>query len=74
MKLSLIAAGMLAAVSGTALAASNVTLYGVLDAGVTVSKQHGGSTLVNMSNGNWLGNRWGIKGEEELGGGNNVFF
>lgn len=30
MKLSLIAAGMLAAVSGTALAASNVTLYGIL--------------------------------------------
>ncbi len=74
MKLSLIAAGLLAAVSGSALAASNVTLYGVIDAGVTVSKQHGGSTLVNMSNGNWLGNRWGIKGEEELGGGNNVFF
>ena len=49
-------------------------LYGVLDAGVTVSKVHGGDTKVQMSNGNWMGNRWGIKGSEDLGSGNSVFF
>lgn len=66
MKKTLLAAALLAATS-YATAASNVTLYGVLDAGVTVSKLHGDSTKVQMSNGNWMGNRWGIKGSEYLG-------
>ena len=43
MKKTLLAAALLAATS-YATAASNVTLYGVLDAGVTVSKLHGDST------------------------------
>lgn len=73
MKKTLLAAALLAATS-YATAASNVTLYGVLDAGVTVSKLHGDSTKVQMSNGNWMGNRWGIKGSEDLGNGNSVFF
>ena len=67
------AAALLAATS-YATAATDVTLYGVLDAGVTVSKVHGGDTKVQMSNGNWMGNRWGIKGSEDLGSGNSVFF
>lgn len=53
MKKTLLAAALLAATS-YATAASNVTLYGVLDAGVTVSKLHGDSTKVQMSNGNWV--------------------
>ena len=61
MKKTLLAAALLAATS-YATAATDVTLYGVLDAGVTVSKVHGGDTKVQMSNGNWMGNRWGIKG------------
>ena len=73
MKKTLLAATLLAATS-YATAASNVTVYGVLDAGVTVSKLHGDSTKVQMSNGNWMGNRWGIKGSEDLGNGNSVFF
>ena len=43
MKKTLLAAALLAATS-YATAASNVTLYGVLDAGVTVSILHGVST------------------------------
>lgn len=70
---TLLAAALLAATS-YATAATDVTLYGVLDAGVTVSKVHGGDTKVQMSNGNWMGNRWGIKGSEDLGSGNSVFF
>lgn len=62
------------AATSYATAATDVTLYGVLDAGVTVSKVHGGDTKVQMSNGNWMGNRWGIKGSEDLGSGNSVFF
>lgn len=73
MKKTLLAAALLAATS-YATAATDVTLYGVLDAGVTVSKVHGGDTKVQMSNGNWMGNRWGIKGSEDLGSGNSVFF
>ena len=65
MKKTLLAAALLAATS-YATAATDVTLYGVLDAGVTVSKVHGGDTKVQMSNGNWMGNRWGIKGSEKL--------
>lgn len=57
MKKTLLAAALLAATS-YATATSNVTLYGVLDAGVTVSKLHGDSTKAQMSNGNWMGNRW----------------
>lgn len=68
---TLLAAALLAATS-YATAATDVTLYGVLDAGVTVSKVHGGDTKVQMSNGNWMGNRWGIKGSEDLGSGNSV--
>ena len=45
MKKTLLAAALLAATS-YATAASNVTLYGVLDAGVTVSKLHGGVSKV----------------------------
>lgn len=56
MKKTLLAAALLAATS-YATAATDVTLYGVLDAGVTVSKVHGGDTKVQMSNGNWMGNR-----------------
>ena len=49
MKKTLLAAALLAATS-YATAATDVTLYGVLDAGVTVSKVHGGDTKVQMSN------------------------
>lgn len=54
MKKTLLAAALLAATS-YATAASNVTLYGVLDAGVTVSKLHGDSTKVRQLDGQSLG-------------------
>ena len=59
---------------GIVQAQSDVTLYGVLDGGITVSKLKGDDTKVQMSNGNLYGNRWGLKGTEELGGGNYVGF
>lgn len=27
-----------------------------------------------MTNGNWLSNRWGLMDQEDLGGGNSVYF
>lgn len=74
MKKSLICAAIAAAVTGAAYAETQVTMYGVLDAGVTVSKLRNQDTKVQMTNGNWMGNRWGLKGTEDLGNGNYVGF
>lgn len=57
-----------------ALAESSVTLYGQLDTGVTVQKLKGSSATVSLTNGNWYSTLWGIKGQEDLGNGNSVFF
>jgi predicted porin len=75
MKKSLLAVAILGATSGFAFAASNVTLYGVIDTGVQVQKVGGvkGNT-VQMNTGFNAGSRWGIKGVEDLGNGYNVGF
>ena len=73
MKKTLIAAAVMAA-SGVAFAASNVTLYGVIDTGLLVSKGKHKDTLVQMSTGFDSGSRWGIKGVEDLGNGYAVGF
>ncbi|CCX88520.1 outer membrane insertion signal domain protein [Parasutterella excrementihominis CAG:233] len=61
MKKTLIAAAVMAA-SGVAFAASNVTLYGVIEEGVVVSKAKHKDTIVDLKAGFDSGNRWGIKG------------
>jgi predicted porin len=73
MKKSLVALAVLAA-SGAAMAQSSVTLYGILDGflgSASVDKGDGkGSltqTVLNSSGVN--GDRWGMKGSEDLGGG-----
>ena len=73
MKKTLIAAAVMAA-SGVAFAASNVTLYGVIDAGAVVSKVKHNTTKVQMKSGFDSGSRWGIKGVEDLGNGYAVGF
>ena len=62
------------AASGVAFAASNVTLYGVIEEGVVVSKAKHADTMVDLKAGFDSGNRWGIKGVEDLGNGYNVGF
>lgn len=49
-------------------AQSSVTLYGVVDVVIDVSKQ-GKGLLVREMSGNTIGSRWGLKGSEDLGGG-----
>lgn len=76
MKKSLIALAVLAA-SGAAMAQSSVTLYGVVDIYVGSNEvQVGGigqrQTVVNSDGVN--GNRWGLKGAEDLGGGMKAIF
>ena len=62
------------AASGVAFAASNVTLYGVIEEGVVVSKAKHKDTLVNLKSGFDSGNRWGLRGVEDLGNGYSVGF
>ena len=73
MKKSLIALAVMGA-SSVAFAASNVTLYGVVDAGAVVSKVKHNTTKVQMKSGFDSGSRWGLKGVEELGNGYSVGF
>uniref|UniRef100_UPI00402A93D4 porin n=1 Tax=Turicimonas muris TaxID=1796652 RepID=UPI00402A93D4 len=73
MKKSLIALAVLGA-SSVAFAASNVTLYGVIDTGVLVQKAKHQDTTVGLNSGFVSGSRWGIKGVEDLGNGYNVGF
>ncbi|SDC58880.1 porin [Paraburkholderia lycopersici] len=58
----------------TAHAQSSVTLYGILDAGVTYVNNSGGAHLAEFSDGVSYGNRWGLKGVEDLGGGLSAVF
>lgn len=67
MKKSAFFAALLCAVSSGAYAASDVTLYGVVDGAVSVSKVKGQAARVGFDNGIWAGSRFGIKGNEDLG-------
>lgn len=68
------------AASQIAHAQSSVTLYGVIDAGVTyVSNQKGsgsnsGGKTIGLQSGNVDTNRWGLRGVEDLGGGLSAIF
>jgi predicted porin len=69
----------LLAIGSTAYAQSSVTLYGLLDVGLQYKNQTptaDGTTTsqAKMSNGNLLGNRWGLQGTEDIGGGTKVIF
>lgn len=64
------AASMLASV-GAAAQTSNVTIYGIVDAGPEIINNAGakGNTLERISSGNLTGSRIGFRGVEDLGGG-----
>lgn len=68
------AALAMASISAPSYAQSSVTLYGVLDAGITWVNNTGGSHVVKFDDGVSYGNRWGIKGTEDLGGGMSAVF
>lgn len=55
-------------------AQSNVTLYGLLDAGVTYVNNTGGHSKLYEDVGVLNGNRWGLRGTEDLGGGYQTIF
>jgi outer membrane protein OmpU len=55
-------------------AQSSVTLYGLLDAGISYSSNNGGKKLYQFADGVYTGNRWGMTGVEDLGGGTRAVF
>ncbi|CAH2801431.1 MAG: Outer membrane porin [uncultured Caballeronia sp.] len=61
--------------AGAAHAQNSVTLYGVIDAGLAyVHNANGNEKVVGTSNGNLSGDRWGLRGQEDLGGGLKAIF
>ena len=69
MKKSTSALAFLSVLSASALAQSNVTIYGIVDAGLV--RESGGPTgsVTNLSSGVASGSRIGFKGKEDLGSG-----
>ena len=61
-------------ISGIAHAQNTVTLYGIIDTGLTYVSNQGGGRFVGMTSGNESGSRWGLKGSEDLGGGLKTVF
>jgi predicted porin len=63
-----------AALSGAAHAQSSVSLYGIIDTALVYSNNVGGKSLYEMNSSNVYGNRWGLRGSEDLGGGMRALF
>lgn len=82
MNKQLVAASLLLPLAGVACAQSAVTLYGIVDAGITyrsnervgAAGNYAGHSNVGLTTGNLSGSRWGIKGMEDLGGGLRALF
>jgi GBP family porin len=79
MKKTLLAAALTGAFATVAHAQSSVTLYGLLDAGISYTNNvrtavGQGSGDVRFSSGLMQGDRWGLKGSEDLGGGLKAVF
>lgn len=71
MKKSLLALAVLGAFAGAAAAQTNVTLYGIADAGIGMADTDavGGSNNVEVFSGVQSTSRFGVRGSEDLGGG-----
>jgi predicted porin len=79
MKKALLAAALMSA-GVVAHAQSSVTLYGRLDAGVEYisglpnANDTGSTSRFRVESGDWGTSLWGMKGVEDIGGGNKVLF
>ena len=70
-------AALLVAASGFTYAQSSVTLYGIVDTGLSYynhATSHGGSEVGVPTLTGEVPSRWGLKGIEDLGGGYKTFF
>ncbi|CAM8770117.1 porin [Burkholderia pseudomallei] len=57
-----------------ALAQSSVTLYGIVDSGITYTNNQKGHSAWKATSGNEQAARWGLVGREDLGGGTSAIF
>ncbi|WP_321794842.1 porin [Caballeronia sp. J97] len=76
-KLMAVAASLSFAAANSAVAQSNVTLYGIVDTGISYynhATAQGGSSIGMPTLTGELPSRWGMKGAEDIGGGNKIFF
>ncbi|MGU7781992.1 porin [Burkholderia sp. PU8-34] len=69
MKKMRVVAGGLVLVSSLVHAENSVTLYGIIDEGFNYTTNTGGKHSYEMQSGYAAGSRWGLKGQEDLGGG-----
>ncbi len=81
MKKTLLAAALVTGFAGVAHAETSVTLYGLVDAGIgyNQTKVKQGDAFektrdIGLINGVKNGNRWGLKGTEDLGNGTSAIF
>ncbi|KVU24574.1 porin [Burkholderia ubonensis] len=80
MNKKLLTAAILAATASAAHAQSSVTLYGLIDAGISYVNHSSpkttgvGSKLFKFDDGVAQGSRWGLRGTEDLGGGLKAIF
>jgi predicted porin len=78
MKKTIVATAVLGSFTLTAHAQGSVTLYGLIDAGISyVSNARAGTgheSLVKYDDGVASGSRWGLRGNEDLGGGLKALF
>ncbi|RKP50737.1 porin [Trinickia fusca] len=74
MKKTLLVGALTGVFATMAHAQSSVTLYGLIDAGITYTNNQGGHANWQQSSGTINGSRWGIRGSEDLGGGLKAIF
>ncbi|WOD14679.1 porin [Paraburkholderia kirstenboschensis] len=73
-KKSLFAVSALCISASAAHAQSSVTLYGLIDAGLTYTNNQHGQKNFQATSGDTNGSRWGLRGAEDLGGGLKAIF
>ncbi|WP_322011473.1 porin [Paraburkholderia sp. J12] len=79
MNKKILTTAILASVAGAAHAQSSVTLYGLIDAGISYNSHiknatGGSSSQWSYGDGVAQGSRWGLRGAEDLGGGLKAIF
>ncbi|MFA9216509.1 MAG: porin [Sphingomonadaceae bacterium] len=74
MKKSLLSIAILGALSNVAFAQSNVTIYGIVDAGIVSERGGIAGTATKLTSGVASASRIGFKGTEDLGGGLSAIF
>lgn len=70
----LIPVGLLSLAATAVHAQSAVTLFGVVDEGLSYTSNAGGKNQWSMAGGVLQGSRWGLRGSEDLGGGLKAIF